>query len=177
MLQLRNANRPDRLHLELYVTNSNDVDMKNEVNTKSNSVYIVINKNGHLSHTIDRTERNNDEKTTLLTPNLKRNGVFNENYRETVRNEKKKSYKNSVIDIVVNENGNVTNVINRSEIINDDKTSLLTPNLKRNGAFSEKQENDTWHVIKKYPLIGCRVKRGRPHWDRVFGYWMHLYPE
>lgn len=181
ILQLRNANRPDRLHLELYVTNSNDVVIKDEINSKNNSVHVVINENGDISHMIDRTERNNDEKTTLLTPFLKRNGVFNEKYSEIVANENNKSSKINLVDILVNENGNVTSVRDRNEIINDDQKSLLTPNLKKNGAFNGKRDtgdrNDAWQVIRKYPLIGCRVKLGRPHWDRVFGYWMHLYPE
>ncbi|XP_039747474.1 NADPH oxidase 4-like isoform X2 [Pararge aegeria] len=122
IMQLRNANRPDKLHLELYVTNTND--NKNERNDKNNTViHVVVNENGNLSHVIDRTD---NEKTTLLTPNMKRNGC------------------------VLSDNLNVDksdNVLGRCDI------------------------------AKVYPLIGCRVKRGRPHWDRVFGYWIHLYPE
>ncbi|XP_052737663.1 NADPH oxidase 4 [Bicyclus anynana] len=124
MLQLRNANRPDRLHLELYVTNSNEIDTKKEESDINSAiVHIVVNENGNLSHVIDRTD--NGEETSLLTPHLKRNGC----------------------------------------------------------AFSDKSTVNKLHdtrrcdIAKKYPLIGCRVKSGRPHWDRVFGYWIHLYPK
>ncbi|XP_030027366.2 NADPH oxidase 4 isoform X1 [Manduca sexta] len=113
LLQLRNANRPDRLHLELYVTNRDST--LNHI--------VTVNEKGRLSHLLDRVNEKNglphidrvDEKATLLTPNLKR------------------SYKDG--------------------------------------------RDDEYDVAKEYPLLGCRVRRGRPHWDRVFGYWVHLYPE
>ncbi|CAG9585723.1 unnamed protein product [Danaus chrysippus] len=99
--QLRNANKPDRLHLELYVTRNNDVPKINHV--------VIMNETGKVMNVLD------DEKTTLLTPQLKRNKLM---------------------------------------IAND----------------------DDFDIAKKYPLVGCRVRRGRPHWDKVFGYWVHLYP-
>ncbi|XP_045783911.1 NADPH oxidase 4-like [Maniola jurtina] len=130
IMQLRNANRPDRLHLELYVTNTNEIDTKNEnkYNKARAITHIVVDDKGTLSHVIDRSERNdNDEKTTLLTPHLKRNGC----------------------------------VFSGNNIIKSDKCIIA----------------QKYNISKKYPLVGCRVKRGRPHWDRVFGYWIHLYPE
>lgn len=100
ILQLRNANRPDRLHLELYITN-----------TKEN-IHTIVNERG-----ITRLASKDEEKATLLTPCIKRKTV----------------------------------------------ESL------------EKQDN--YSLAKEYPILGCRVKCGRPYWDRVFGYWAHLYPE
>ncbi|KAF9410727.1 hypothetical protein HW555_010272 [Spodoptera exigua] len=95
LLQLRNANRPDRLHIEFYVTNTQN-ELKNNTNKEINPVahMVVIN-----------------EKEVLL-------------------------------------------VRNREEL-----------------------KDNNYNIAKEYPLIGCRVRRGRPHWDRVFGYWVHLYPE
>ncbi|XP_060800463.1 NADPH oxidase 4 isoform X2 [Amyelois transitella] len=125
--QLRNANRPDRLHLEIYVTNTskiepNVVSDKQQINVTHT---VVINEKGRLCHTIRKGDKitNDDEKAMLLTPNVKRH-EFND-----------KKYSN-----------------NRLEL------------------------ND-YNIAKEYPLLGCRVKRGRPHWDKVFGYWVHLYPQ
>lgn len=100
ILQLRNANRPDRLHLELYVTN-----------TKENT-HTVVNEKG-----VTRLASQDEEKATLLTPYIKRK------------------------------------------------------------AEEKLEVQDNYSIAKEYPILGCRVKRGRPHWDRVFGYWVHLYPE
>ncbi|OWR42086.1 nadph oxidase [Danaus plexippus plexippus] len=99
--RLRNANKPDRLHLEFYVTRNNDVPKVNHV-------------------------------------------------------------------VIMNETGKVMNVLD------DERTTLLTPQLKRNKALAA--DDDDFDIAKKYPLVGCRVRRGRPHWDKVFGYWVHLYP-
>ncbi|XP_026501527.1 NADPH oxidase 4-like [Vanessa tameamea] len=121
ILQLRNANRPDRLHLELYVTNSKENNPQSDLNKEQNAIthMVVLNEKGGLTHLIG-----DDERKTLLTPNKKRNDcVFEENIKNHV----------------------------------DDKLDF--------------------NIAKKYPLIGCRVRRGRPHWDQVFGYWAHLYPE
>ena len=118
ILQLRNANRPDRLHIEFYVTNT-----QNELKTNSNKDHnpvthmVVMNEKG-LSHVLSRDR--DDERVTLLTPKLNRN----------------------------------------------------TNDVKLGG-----DEDNNYNIAKHYPLIGCRVRRGRPHWDRVFGYWVHLYPE
>ncbi|XP_075970058.1 NADPH oxidase 4-like [Anticarsia gemmatalis] len=103
LLQLRNANRPDRLHIEFYVTNTNNLSNNEQI-----PVAMVVNEKG-LSRLIK-----DEEKVTLLTPNLKRSVV--------------------------------------------------------------KEDDGSFSVGKEYPLVGCRVRRGRPHWDRVFGYWVHLYP-
>ncbi|XP_022820068.1 NADPH oxidase 4-like [Spodoptera litura] len=118
LLQLRNANRPDRLHIEFYVTNTQN-ELKNNSNKEDNPVahMVVINEKG-LTHVLKRD--GDDEKVTLLTPNLKRNTI---------------------------------------------------------GEKSVRTEDNNYNIAKEYPLIGCRVRRGRPHWDRVFGYWVHLYPE
>lgn len=117
ILQLRNANRPDRLHLEFYVTNSQENDPKSNTNKKQKAIthMVVLNEKGDLTHVIT-----DDERRTLLTPNKKRNGC------------------------------------------------AIEDNVKNDFDFE---------ITKKYPLIGCRLRRGRPHWDRVFGYWAHLYPE
>lgn len=109
ILQLRNANRPDRLHIEFYVTGSN----KDTSNKDQNPIaHMVVNEKG-FAHIIS-----DEERVTLLTPNKKR----------------------------------VTNEVKR-------------------------EESSNYSIAKEFPLIGCRVRRGRPHWDRVFGYWVHLYPE
>ncbi|KOB75917.1 Nadph oxidase, partial [Operophtera brumata] len=100
LTQLRSANRPDRLHLQLYVTNT-----QHDTNKQH---FIVINEKGRLTHLLNHED---DEKAMLLTPNLNRN------------------------------NGRV---------------------------------NENYDIAKEYPLLGCRVMRGRPHWDRVFGYWISL---
>lgn len=78
--------------------------------------------------------------------------------------------------LVVNEKGCLTHVLNKAT--DDEKVTLLTPHVKR-AAYSKISElsDDSYRVAKDYPLLGCRVRRGRPHWDRVFGYWVHLYPE
>lgn len=117
ILQLRNANRPDRLHLEFYVTNSQENDPKYNINKKQKAIthMVVLNEKGDLTHVTT-----DDERRTLLTPNKKRNGC------------------------------------------------AVEDNVKNDFDFE---------IAKKYPLIGCRLRRGRPHWDRVFGYWAHLYPE
>lgn len=74
-------------------------------------------------------------------------------------------------DMVVNEKG-------LSRIIGDEeRVTLLTPNRKRVTEAKNGEEDNNFSIAKAYPLIGCRVRRGRPHWDRVFGYWVHLYPE
>lgn len=116
LTELRSANRPDRLQLELYVTNT---DMKEE-NKKVNTSHVVeINERGSLTHVV--TNSINDEKVTLLTPNRKRRDYLHIPICENVR--------------------------------------------------------EDYNLAKEYPLLACRVRRGRPHWDRLFGYWVHLYPE
>lgn len=72
---------------------------------------------------------------------------------------------------VVNEKG-VTRVASRDE----EKATLLTPYIKRK-AEEKLEDLDNYSLAKEYPILGCRVKSGRPHWDHVFGYWVHLYPE
>ncbi|XP_037869336.1 NADPH oxidase 4 isoform X2 [Bombyx mori] len=106
ILQLRTANRPDRLHLELYVT-------KDNVQTKAHTVSI-------------------DEK------------------------------------------GSLTHVV-RDNVTDDEKTTLLTPNKR--SPYTKAESRNSCDVIKEYPVLGCRVLRGRPYWDRVFGFWVHFYPE
>ncbi|XP_041976979.1 NADPH oxidase 4-like isoform X2 [Aricia agestis] len=64
--------------------------------------------------------------------------------------------------VTVDEKGN-------NHIVSDERKILLTPSRGR-------KVDEEGGVVKKYPLVGCRLKRGRPHWDRVFGYWVHLYP-
>ncbi|KAI8435242.1 hypothetical protein MSG28_003592 [Choristoneura fumiferana] len=114
--ELRSANRPDRLQLELYITNS-DMD---EENKKQNTSHVVeINERGSITHVV--TNGINDEKVTLLTPNRKRRDYLNIAKCESVRAD--------------------------------------------------------YNLAKEFPLLACRAKPGRPHWDRLFGYWVHLYPE
>lgn len=72
--------------------------------------------------------------------------------------------------IVINEKGRLTHILKHGD---DEKAMLLTPNLNR----KNEKVNENYDIAKDYPLLGCRVTRGRPHWDRVFGYWVHLYPE
>ncbi|XP_053625699.1 NADPH oxidase 4-like isoform X2 [Plodia interpunctella] len=127
IMQLRNANRPDRLHLELYVTsNTNNNKLKAVDNKDQNDLehLVLVNEKGQLSNVIHKKDTNpDDEKATLLTPNVKRH--------------------------VFNDTDNV--------------------NIKI-------QDND-YDLAKEYPILGCRVRRGRPHWDTIFGYWVHLYPK
>ncbi|KAL0841843.1 hypothetical protein ABMA28_014082 [Loxostege sticticalis] len=119
MLRLRDSNRPDRLHIELYVTNTKD--NSNARQNEENIHIVTFNEKQGVTHM--KREFTEDEKATLLTPNKRRNGY--------------------VAKGVNNEGSNV-------------------------GEYS---------ISKEYPLLGCRVRRGRPHWDRVFGYWVHLYPQ
>lgn len=114
ILQLRNANRPDRLHIEFYVTNTQHEQTNKDLNPVAHMV--VINEKG-LSHVLSRDR--DDERVTLLTPKVNRHAS--------------------------------------------------------NGKSGD--EDNNYNIAKQYPLVGCRVRRGRPHWDRVFGYWVHLYPE
>ncbi|XP_063822230.1 NADPH oxidase 4-like [Ostrinia nubilalis] len=116
MMRLRDSNRPDRLHIELYVTST-----KNNLNAKNKETIHLVTFNG--KGVVHKREFTDDEKATLLTPNLRRNG--------------------NLVKGVDNEGSSV-------------------------GEYS---------IAKEYPLLGCRVRRGRPHWDRVFGYWVHLYPQ
>ncbi|KAM3963461.1 LOW QUALITY PROTEIN: NADPH oxidase 4 [Aphomia sociella] len=126
ILQLRNFNRPDRLHIEFYVTN-----------TKRNDPTLLDNKDENsLTHMV-----------------------------------------------VINEKGNITHVPSKTDnhMTDDEKVSLLTPNRKRYARVDDEkhknaEETKDYDIAKQYPLLGCRVRRGRPHWDRVFGYWVHLYP-
>ena len=78
--------------------------------------------------------------------------------------------------VVINEKG-LSHVLSRDR--DDERVTLLTPNLNRNvnQVKSGEDEDNNFSIAKQYPLIGCRVRRGRPYWDRVFGYWVHLYPE
>ncbi|XP_059050103.1 NADPH oxidase 4-like isoform X2 [Achroia grisella] len=125
MLQLRNANRPDRLHLEFYVTGTKKNDIKCfEANECSLTHMIVINEKGKITHSKICKAMTDDEKASLLTPNRKRHACADNEKRNTNNTNELKSYE----------------------------------------------------IAKEYPLLGCRVRRGRPHWDRVFGYWVHLYP-
>ncbi|XP_026742780.1 NADPH oxidase 4-like [Trichoplusia ni] len=116
MLELRNANRPDRLHLEFYVTNTQN-ELKHIKEERSPLAHMIVMNEKGLSHVITRNK--DEERVTLLTPNLKRNA-----------------------------------------------------SVEKAGT----QEDINYNLAKEYPLLGCRVRRGRPHWDRVFGYWVHLYP-
>ncbi|XP_028175831.1 NADPH oxidase 4-like [Ostrinia furnacalis] len=115
MMRLRDSNRPDRLHIELYVTST-----KNNLNANKETIHLVTFNGKGVVH---KREFTDDERATLLTPNLRRNG--------------------NLVKGVDNEGSSV-------------------------GEYS---------IAKEYPLLGCRVRRGRPHWDRVFGYWVHLYPQ
>lgn len=114
--ELRNANRPDRLQLELYVTNS-DINAQNKIQNAAHVV--VINEGGSLTHVV--TNDINYEKVTLLTPNRKRRDYLHSGKSESVR--------------------------------------------------------EDYNLATEFPHLACRVRKGRPHWDRLFGYWMHLYPE
>ncbi|XP_072944211.1 NADPH oxidase 4-like [Epargyreus clarus] len=120
--ELRHANRPDRLHLEFYVTNSKENDPK-RIDKEQNALthMVVVDEKGDLTHILTRDKINDDEKMTLLTPHMKRNAYV-------------------------------------------DSTRI------------DKTEDNNCDIIRNYPLVGCRLRRGRPHWDRVFGYWVHLYP-
>ncbi|XP_013182455.1 PREDICTED: NADPH oxidase 4-like [Papilio xuthus] len=124
--QLRHANRPDRLHIEFYVTSTNNNDPNTTYDKDKNNIahVVMVNEKGVLTHILNKNDKNmdDDEKVTLLTPNRK-----------------------------------------RIDVAKDKKDE-----------FKDKKGYD---IAKEYPLVGCRVRRGRPHWDRVFGYWVHLYPE
>ncbi|KAG7307091.1 hypothetical protein JYU34_007227 [Plutella xylostella] len=128
--ELRNSNRPDRLQIELYVTNSKKpASCKNGPLSDIISHVVAINENGYLTHSIIRNDKNSlsaDEKMLLLTPHLKRSA----------------SHKNKEESITR---------------VNDCM-------------------DDSFKVADKFPLLGCRVKKGRPQWNRLFSYWAHLYP-
>lgn len=117
MWQLRESNRPDRLHIELYVTNAKET-QQNRV-TEENIHLVTLNEKGIIRHV--KREFTEDEKATLLTPNKRRNGLV--------------------------------------------------------GVENKASDATGYSIAKEYPLLACRVRRGRPHWDRVFGYWVHLYPQ
>lgn len=115
LTELRRANRPDRLHLQFYVTSNRQPKLENNTGLNPLTHMVVINEKGCFTNIL----KHDEEKMTLLTPNLKRNAF---------------------------------------------KTNNIV-------------EDNNFDIVKEYPLLGCRVKRGRPHWDRVFGYWVHLYPK
>lgn len=50
------------------------------------------------------------------------------------------------------------------------KDNMIKSNLQT------KRDIKEFDISKDYPLLACRVRKGRPYWDRVFGYWVHLYP-
>lgn len=75
------------------------------------------------------------------------------------------------IHTIVNEKG-ITRLASKDE----EKATLLTPCIKRKTVESL-EKHDNYSIAKEYPVLGCRVKSGRPYWDLVFGYWAHLYPE
>ncbi|XP_049866945.1 NADPH oxidase 4-like [Pectinophora gossypiella] len=79
---------------------------------------------------------------------------------------------NAPANTIVNEKG-VTYVLNIKE---DDKNTLLTPNVKKKMAVNREMDDDKFSLAREYPLLGCRLNRGRPYWDQVVGYWVHLYP-
>ncbi|CAG9783561.1 unnamed protein product [Diatraea saccharalis] len=113
MTVLREANRPDRLHIELYVTNS----------------------------------------------------------KQTVSFDKQKD-----MITVVNGRGDINNVTIKCD--EDEKAALLNADGRKHNSINDKTAADGgYRLAKEYPMLGCRVRWGRPHWDRVFGYWVHLYPE
>ncbi|XP_052750063.1 NADPH oxidase 4-like isoform X2 [Galleria mellonella] len=126
ILQLRDANRPDRLHIEFYVTGTKGNDIKAFKGKEECSAthMVVINEKGKITHALSNNEKS---------------------------------------------------------MTDDEKASLLTPNRRRHACTDDEKRNNLNHmkyyeIAKEYPLLGCRLKRGRPHWDRVFGYWVHLYP-
>ncbi|GBP76402.1 NADPH oxidase 3 [Eumeta japonica] len=87
----------------------------------------------------------------------------------------------------------ISSMLKKSNMNKEEKVNLLTPILavKRLGAI-RKQESRTrekniaedknlfvdekYELAKEFPLLACRLKKGRPHWDKIFGYWIHLYP-
>ncbi|CAH0718846.1 unnamed protein product, partial [Brenthis ino] len=160
IIQLRNNNRLDRLQIELYVTNSNNNIENRENNEKSH--LIVLNESGNLIHVV-----NNEEKPL----NTSKNGYLS-------KEKKMENMNNPTIDTDIRMEKNYSN--------SDERKCLLTPINKRSaceesvsdvrGLNNMENMNNEFEIAKKYPLLGCRVRRGRPHWDRVFGYWAHLYP-
>lgn len=153
ILQLRNNNRLDRLQIELYVTNSNE-NIKNFKENQEKTHLVVLKNDGNIINII-----NNDEDF------LDRRNIL---HRE------KKIYNLSEIK--------VDRELEKNYAV-DERKCLLTPVNKRNGSGESNNVNKLenindceFEIAKKYPLLACRVRRGRPHWDRVFGYWAHLYP-
>lgn len=110
ILRLRYANKPDRLNLEIYVTETNN--KKNDANDNVKNV-IVINGKSNKYHVIAQ------ERVTLLKAKMERNIVFKEN--------------------------------------------------EANKALNNK-------LAERNPIIGCRIKSGRPDWDRFFGNCVQIYP-
>ncbi|KAI5638509.1 FAD-binding domain-containing protein [Phthorimaea operculella] len=56
-------------------------------------------------------------------------------------------------------------------VVQNENVTLLTEDIKKT------DRKEQYSLAKEFPVLGCRVKRGRPYWDGVFGYWVHLYPE
>lgn len=126
LTELRNANRPDRLNLELYVTNSRETIKPciGGINYRI-SLKVVINNVEDLTHSVITAEKKaltEDERVSLLTPKAIRSPA-----KSTTR----------------------------------DKSICLDKNYK---------------IRNEFPLLGCRVRYGRPHWDRIVGNWSRLYP-
>ncbi|RVE54790.1 hypothetical protein evm_000557 [Chilo suppressalis] len=113
---LREANRPDRLHIQLYITNTKS---KVAIDDTQKEMIAIVNGKGAVENITKRYAE--DEKAKLLTLDSGRSNSDN------------------CKDKTANTNG--------------------------------------YCVAKEYPVLACRVKMGRPHWDRVFGYWVHLYPK
>lgn len=152
-----------------------------------------INNYEHTNHTtkvVDSKFHENifNEKSTL-------NSLHRNNYtcEDAVLNNKKRDkltnllFDNSVYDR--NKSMNTENYVNvnyvRSNVV---ANKIMTGNggiklvnrdfgaIKKGLEIKEISRDNTFDISKEYPLLACRVRKGRPHWDRTFGYWVHLYP-
>ncbi|CAH3892571.1 unnamed protein product [Pieris brassicae] len=141
--ELRDANRPDRLHLEVYVTHSKTIATHT----------IQINKRGDLTHILKRDKLCEEEKS-LLTPKYKRHTLIDVKiHKDFVK--KPQNYEDALLKPIDKRN----------------KIDIKMSNGEINIKIDGKRD-----LIKDYPLVACRIRRGRPYWDRVFGFWVHLYP-
>lgn len=129
IVRLIDSNRPDRLHVQFYVTNSNANEKQESEHSNLISDHVItFDEKDGFNHYI--TKYNNylkEEKVTLLTPIMKR-------------------------------------TVCQIDDINKFKAN-------------DKKINKGYQIAKHYPLLGCRLHKGRPKWDKLFESWIHLYPK
>ncbi|KAJ0180345.1 hypothetical protein K1T71_003749 [Dendrolimus kikuchii] len=70
--------------------------------------------------------------------------------------------------------------VNIDTRLQDNRTLYKVLSREDNNAIKNnlqmKHDEKEFDIAKEFPLLACRLRKGRPHWDRAFGYWVHLYP-